>query len=123
MEKRFWKIEGITKMHINEMQKEAWSNSEDHGFHEGPEGKHLPTKLLLLIQEATEAFDEIRDGRDLSTNKYQDNGKPIGFPSEIADIVIRAGDIAGMLGFDLEAAVTEKTEYNRSRPYMHGRKM
>lgn len=110
-------------MHIREMQEEAWSNSEDHGFHTGTEGKHIPTKLLLLIQEATEAFDEIRDGKNLSVNTYQDNGKPLGFPSEIADIVIRAGDIAGILGFDLEAAVAEKMDYNRSRPHMHGRKM
>ena len=110
-------------MQIKEMQQEAWSNSEDHGFHEGPEGKHLQTKLLLLIQEATEAFDEIRDGKDLFVNTHQFDGKPEGFPSEIADIVIRCGDLAGIVGFDLEDAVKEKMTYNKSRPFMHGRKM
>ena len=108
-------------MEIEMMQSEAWGNSEDHGFHDGPEPKHIPTKLLLLVQEATEAFDEIRDGNNLALNRYEANGKPVGFPSEIADIVIRAADIAGIVGFDLNAAVVEKMNYNRRRPFMHGR--
>lgn len=110
-------------MHITEMQAAAWGTSDSHGFHDGPLGNHIPDKLLLLIQEATEAFDEIRDGHDLSTNRYREDGKPEGFPSEIADIVIRCGDLAGIVGFDLEEAVREKMIYNEIRPYKHGRKM
>ena len=110
-------------MNISEMQKEAWKTSEEHGFHAGEHGVHVPTKLLLLIQEATEAFDEVRDGGNLKTNTYKENGKPEGFPSEIADIVIRAGDLAEIIGFDLEEAVKEKMAFNRGRPFMHGRKM
>jgi len=104
-------------MEIRKMQADAWENSEKHGFHKSI---HIPTALLLLIQEATEAFDEIRDGNDLTVNRYELNGKPSGFPSEIADIVIRAGDIAGTVGFDLEAAIAEKMAYNLKRPFMHG---
>jgi hypothetical protein len=48
--------------------------------------------------------------------------KPEGIPSELADIVIRVMDICGYYGIDLEAAITEKMEYNRNRPIRHGGK-
>lgn len=121
---------------LRALQHKAWQTSDEHGFHQGPEGRHLPTKLLLLVQKVGEAFDEIRDGRNLAKTRYEGKpgvggagglggkpSKPVGFPSEIADIVIRAGDIAEIAGFDLESAVREKMKYNRTRPWMHGRKM
>lgn len=49
--------------------------------------------------------------------------KPIGIPSELADIIIRVGDIAGYYGIDLEAAVVEKMTYNETRGYRHGGKL
>jgi hypothetical protein len=49
--------------------------------------------------------------------------KPIGIPSEVADIVIRAADMAERCGFDLQAAIAEKMEYNRLRAYRHGGKL
>ena len=48
--------------------------------------------------------------------------KPEGFLIELADAVIRIGDLAFLLGGDLQAAVDEKHEYNRTRPYKHGKK-
>lgn len=48
--------------------------------------------------------------------------KPEGIPSELADIVIRVSDICGRYGIDLEAAIKEKMEYNKNRPYKHGGK-
>lgn len=48
--------------------------------------------------------------------------KPEGFMVELADAVIRIGDLSFLLGGDLEAAIAEKHEYNRTRPYKHGKK-
>lgn len=48
--------------------------------------------------------------------------KPEGVPSELADIVIRVADICGYYGIDLDAAITQKMAYNRTRPYRHGGK-
>lgn len=48
--------------------------------------------------------------------------KPEGVPSELADIVIRAMDIAEFYGIDLGRAILEKMEYNQARPYKHGGK-
>ena len=47
--------------------------------------------------------------------------KPEGFMVELADAVIRIGDLAFLLGADLQAAVNEKHNYNRTRPYKHGK--
>ena len=44
-------------------------------------------------------------------------------PSELADVVIRIGDICGYYGIDLEVAIQEKLEYNKSRSYRHGNKV
>lgn len=64
-----------------------------------------------------------------SEQHYWDNGgveqpkyKPEGFLVELADAVIRIGDLVFLLGGDLQAAIAEKHEYNRTRPYKHGKK-
>lgn len=48
--------------------------------------------------------------------------KPVGVPSELADIIIRVLDIAAARGVDIDRAVREKMEYNVTRPYKHGKK-
>lgn len=47
--------------------------------------------------------------------------KPKGFDIELADIIIRVGDLAGALDIDLDAAVQRKHAYNVGRPRKHGR--
>ena len=42
---------------------------------------------------------------------------------ELADIVIRALDVAGALGIDIERAVENKHRYNVTRAYRHGNKL
>ena len=48
--------------------------------------------------------------------------RPIGLPSELADIIIRTLDAAAAWGIDIEAAVREKIVYNAQREHMHGKK-
>ena len=47
-------------------------------------------------------------------------GKPEGFPAELADLLIRVGDLAAALGIDLDFEVRRKMAYNETRPYRHG---
>lgn len=49
--------------------------------------------------------------------------KPEGVASELADVMIRIGDIAGAFGINLDAAIKEKLEHNRSRSHRHGNKV
>ena len=47
---------------------------------------------------------------------------PEGIPAEIADVVIRIMDMCDHYGIDLAAAIEEKHEFNKTRPYLHGKK-
>ncbi len=40
---------------------------------------------------------------------------------EIADAFLRLMDICGMLGIDIEAHILMKSQYNKLRPYKHGK--
>lgn len=94
-----------------------------HGSHNTPdEFKNLYwiSKLALIQAEATEALDELRDGH-AATEKYEKDGKPEGFPVELADIVIRALDLAEEAGINLWDVIDEKLRFNDSRPHKHGK--
>ena len=103
------------------MQDGAYFNSRVHGFHEGKAGLDVPTKLMLIVTEISEAMEEYRTGRN-SSETYYTFGKPMGLPSELADAIIRIGDLAGILEIDLESIVQEKMKYNATRTHMHGGK-
>jgi hypothetical protein len=49
--------------------------------------------------------------------------KPIGLPSELADIIIRVLDLAASLDIDMDKAVIEKMQHNATRPARHGGKL
>lgn len=104
----------------------------------------ITEKLALIHEEVSEALGEIRSGYDPLLTYYRDKvtglaverqqwdtdgggriipmRKPEGFMVELADAVIRIADLAYLVKGDLEAAIEEKAEYNRTRPYKHGRK-
>lgn len=48
--------------------------------------------------------------------------KPEGEAAELADVIIRIGDYFGHKGWDLEAVVKLKMNYNRTRGHKHGGK-
>ena len=104
----------------------------------------IAEKLALIHEEVSEALGEIRSGRDplevyfvhkgtgieYEEQQYDVHGvpqcKPEGFLVELADAVIRIGDLAYLVG-DGDGAILAfaqriKHEYNATRPFKHGRK-
>lgn len=77
-------------------------------------------KLALIHSEVSEALECVRNGEMLS--RFRDDGKPEGFPSELADIVIRVADLAGAVGIDLSEEIAIKHAFNQTRPHRHGGK-
>lgn len=92
-------------MDFKTMAMRAHANSKAKGFWSGPEQDNFPTKIALIhseVDEATEVF-ALAGGqpRFLPMNHFGPGGKPIGFDSEIADVVIRIGDLAARYDMDL----------------------
>lgn len=111
------------KLSINEMAEAAYKNSAAKGFWDSyPPGPLSPevigSKLALIHSEVSEALEDAREGF-MDTRLH--GGKPVGFPSELADIVIRVGDLAKRMGIDLENEIITKMAYNATRTHKHGK--
>lgn len=110
---------------------------------------HRTSRVALIITEASELVDEIRDGRQIGEVYYSGGAacssgdkcaqgcemdewepvdvlgnprKPEGPLSELADVVIRSLDLADEEGLDLAGMIFLKLAYNATRPYKHGKK-
>lgn len=70
----------------------------------------LGTKLALLHSEVSEAFGGLTTG---DMDKHLPHRSEV--EVEMADALIRLLDFTGRQGFDLEATIKEKQEYNRTR--------
>lgn len=105
---------------INEVAKQIHENAVDHGWWDEERG--FPEIIALCHSELSEALEEYRNG-SLPTEVYTgNNGKPEGIPIELADVIIRVLDYCGYAGIDIDAAISQKHEYNKTRPYRHGGK-
>jgi len=109
-------------MQINELVKDVGQNARNHGWWSGEE-RTFGELIALCHSELSEALQEYRDGVDITETYYGKKGKPEGIPSELADTVIRIMDMCDHYGIDLEAAILEKHEFNKTRPYKHGGKI
>ena len=120
---------------------ECYKDAEEHGWHETV--PDFGTLLMLIVSEAAEALEDFRNHLEPNKIHYDCQaaneierctmgpgnyckdcryGKPCGIPTELADIVIRTADVAGILKIDLAEAIEEKMKYNKTRPYRHGGK-
>ena len=125
-------------MTIYELVHQSYSLAKEKGWHDQP--RSILEALALVHSEVSEAVEDVRRGVDpvaitgiIPTmagdyiEKYERGRsfpvgvKPTGLPIELADAVIRIADLCGELGIDLEKAIEIKHEYNKTRPYRHGK--
>ena len=67
--------------------------------------------IALMHSELSEALEAMRN-----------HGKKEEIAEELADCCIRIFDYCGARDIDLEKALLKKIEYNKKRPYRHGKK-
>lgn len=64
--------------------------------------KNFSEVIALMHTELSEAYEEYRNKKGYNETYYEENGKPCGIPSELADVVIRVFDFCGGMDIDLE---------------------
>jgi hypothetical protein len=121
--------------------KEVNDNAAAHGFHDPPAS--FGEIIALCHSELSEALQDYRNGinpahtmfdfsycgdvtRDecagcLNRNPKCGKPKPLGIPVELADCIIRILDYCGHAGIDINEALRIKHEFNKTRPYKHGK--
>lgn len=80
-------------------------------FGEKLKGHFIATKLMLTVSEVSEAMEGARKG--LMDDKLRHRTM---LGAELADTVIRAFDLAGMLDEPLGEIIAEKLRFNATRP-------
>ena len=106
-------------MTIEELIAKAHSNAVAHGWWD--EEREAGTTLMLIVSELAEALEELRNGENMQAIRFGPDGKPEGFTVELADAIIRIGDLCGGYNLPLARAITLKQAYNETRPYKHGK--
>ena len=123
---------------IKDLTKQAHDNAILRGFYD--KEPSFGDLISLIQSELSEALEEHRSGHQPTETYFNDiceydcmsfadcenccksmKKKPEGVPLELADVVIRVFDMCGHYGIDLESAIIDKMEYNKTRPYKHGR--
>lgn len=107
---------------ITELVYEAHDNAVKHGWWEGGE-RSFGELIALCHSELSEALEDHRNGWKPTETYIENGGKPCGIGTELADVLIRIFDMCGHYKIDLETAVRQKMEYNKTRPYRHGNKI
>lgn len=94
----------------------AYQIAKDHGWHDTP---RTDGEVLALIHcEISEGLQALRQGNPPDHHCPDFSSIEI----ELADTIIRIMDYAGEKKLDIAGAIIAKMDFNRTRPYKHGRK-
>jgi NTP pyrophosphatase (non-canonical NTP hydrolase) len=87
---------------LNEYRDKVNAWAERKGWNE--QAPHVPDACMLFITELAEAKED--DRRNKMVTYLDEVGKPCGFPTELADTLIRILHLSGQLGVDLDGALS-----------------
>lgn len=100
----------------DDAQTRAHQNARAKGWHDTP--REDGTMIALMHSELSEALEAMRRGNPASKKIPAFSH----VEEELADVVIRIMDFAGLHGLDLGGAIEAKMAMNEGRSYRHGGK-
>ncbi len=107
---------------IHALVVDAEARARRKGFYDPGMPDSIAHDCALLHSEVSEITEEDRKGYAPTAIRFADDGKPLGIPIELADVVIRAAQVAGHRGVDLVAAIRLKSAWNETRERHHGKR-
>lgn len=102
---------------LDDLAKEVHQINVEKGFWEDRENKNFGEMVALMHSELSEALEAHR--KDLKDDKLTHRK---GIDVELADCLIRIMDYCGAYDVPIGDIVREKINYNKSRPFKHGKK-
>ena len=115
----------MTPAILRDTIQECWQTAEDHGFHSVK--RTFGDACILITTEIVEAFESYRKNGRVVKYYFTPEGKPEGTGVELADAVIRIFDVAVeecvLSAAQFAQTILTKMDYNKSRPYLHGKSM
>lgn len=116
---------------LNNSAKTILNNNIEKGFNK-PE-YNIGELLMLVTSELGEALESHRKGKFSNWESFQKDLHTLSeiesfklhikdtFEDEITDAIIRLLDLSSRLNIDLERHINAKVEFNKTRPYLHGK--
>ena len=109
----------VNEIHDNNVKSGWWTNLETGESLTSKQGetpkRNIPEMLCLIHSEISEAMEGYR--KNLMDDKLPHRSM---LEVELADAVIRIMDFSQGKNLDVDGAIAEKLNYNKTRPYLHG---
>lgn len=104
---------------LNAWGHEAKRLADEKGFGSEDSMMWSAMRIALMHQELSELLEAVRKPEVTMSEKVPTITLEA---EEAADVFIRLAQYCAIRGIDLDDAVSRKHEYNKSRPFRHGKK-